>query len=123
MRRKDDATYLGAGAGKIRTEHDYPRGGVRELLAAGLEAVFEELDVSTTAVAALLVLDLVLHDERLRLEVDRLAEWGRDSMMSGLGLGYETFVACDNRDRGLLDLPLADIAECLAANGGLLGRL
>ena len=68
------APYLGARASQIRTEHDDPRCRVRELFATRLEAVFQELDVATTAVAALLVFDLVLDNQRLGLEVDGLAK-------------------------------------------------
>ena len=55
-------THLGARARQVRTKHDGPGGLVVELLAAGLETILKELDVATTAVAALLVLDLVLND-------------------------------------------------------------
>lgn len=113
-------SYLGARAGKIRTEHDDPGRGVRELLAASLETVLEEFEVSTTTVAALLVLDLVLNNQRLLLEVDRFLEGCRDSVMGGLALGYETLVALNEGAGRVLDRPFADIAERLAAYGGLL---
>ena len=58
-------THLGTRARQVRAEHDCPRSLVGELLAARLEAVLKQLDVATAAVAALLVLDLVLHDKRL----------------------------------------------------------
>ena len=116
-------THLGARARQVRTEHDGPWRLVRELLARGLEAVLEELEVAAAAVAALLVLDLVLHDEGLVREVDRLRERRGDGVVRGLGLGDEALVALDEGRLGLLDLPLADVAEGLAADGGLLGRL
>lgn len=116
--------YLGAGAGEIRAEHDRPWRLVVELAASVLEAVLEQLDVTTTAVAALLVLDFVLDDERLVAETDGLGEGRGDSMMGRLGLGNETEVALDGRvDRRLLDGPLADVGPGLAAGRSLLGRL
>lgn len=114
---------LGSRASQIRTEHDHPWRLVVELLATRLETIFQELHVTTAAVAALLVLDLVLDDERLFREVDGLGERRRDSMVSGLALGYETLVALDDDGRGFLDLPFADITERLGANGSLLGGL
>lgn len=116
-------TNLGSRASEIGPEHDHPWGGVGELLAAGLEAVLEELDVTATAVTALLVLDFVLNNERLGLEVDGLGEGGRDGVVGSLALRYETLVAVDDRNGGVLDLPFADIAEGFAADRGLLGRL
>ena len=68
------STHLGARASQVRTKHDGPWRLVIELLSSGLETVFEELDVATTAVAALLVFDLVLDDERLVGEFDGLLE-------------------------------------------------
>ena len=59
------STHLVARASQVRTKHDGPGSLVVELLAAGLETILKELDVATTAVAALLVLDLVLDDQRL----------------------------------------------------------
>ena len=114
---------LGARTCKVWTEHDDPWCGVGELLAAGLETILKELDVATTAVAALLVLDLVLDDKRLFREVDGLLEGGRDGVVRGLRLRDEAEVALDDGHRGLLYLPFTDIAESLAADGGLLGRL
>ena len=60
-----------------------------------MEAVLEELDITTTAVTALLVLDLVLDDKGLVGKLDRLSEGGRDGMVGSLGLGYEALVALD----------------------------
>ena len=65
MRRVGHVTHLGARAGQVGTKHDSPWSLVRELLASCLETVLEELEVATTAVAAFLVLDLVLDDQRL----------------------------------------------------------
>ena len=88
-----------------------------------MEAIFKQFEVATTAVATLLVLDLVLHNERLLAEVDGLLKGSRDGVVSSLVLGNEALVALNERGLGILDLPLADVAEGLAANGGLLGGL
>ncbi len=116
-------TYLRARAGQVGTKHDGPRSLVIELLAGSLEAVLEQLQVTTTAVTALLILDFVLNDERLLTEADRLGEGGGDGVVGSLGLGYETLVALNGGLDGVFDLPLANIAECLTADGGLLGGL
>ena len=42
-------------------------------------------------------------------------------MVGRLGLGDETLIALDERWVSIFDLPLADVAECLATDGGLLG--
>ena len=115
--------YLRPRASQIRTEHDRPRGIVRELLSGGLETVLEKLDVATTAVAALLVLDLVLDNERLLGEVDGVVEGSGDGVVGSLSLCYETLVAFKDGLEGILDFPLADIAGSLGADWGLLGRL
>ena len=44
-------------------------------------------------------------------------------MVGSLGLGYETLVALDEGLNRVLHLPLADVAEGLAADGRLLGGL
>ena len=44
-------------------------------------------------------------------------------MVRGLGLGDEAFVALNEDFGSVLDLPLADVAESLAADWGLLGSL
>ena len=44
-------------------------------------------------------------------------------MVGGLGLGNEALVVLEERLDGVLDLPLADIAESLAADRSLLGGL
>ena len=121
MRRVGHVTHLGARASQVRTKHDSPWSLVRELLASCLETVLEELEVATTAVAALLVLELILHNEWLVAELDGLGEGRRDGVVGSLGLRYETLVADDDGFQGLLDLPLADIAPSLATNSGLLG--
>lgn len=115
--------YLGTRAGQIRTEHDDPRSGVAKLLV-GERSLLQELDVSTTAVADLLELGLVLKDERLALGV----KWGSqrcgDGVVSSFGFSDETLVALDGREDGrLLDGPLADVREGLATNGRLFGGL
>ena len=115
--------YLGTRAGQVGPEHNCPRSLVRELLAASLEAILEELDVATAAVAAVLVLDLVLDDERLLRKVDGGLERRGDGVVGGLGLRDEALVAVDDGLRGLLDGPLADVAVDLVADGRLLGGL
>ena len=117
------STYLGARAGQVGAKHDRPRSLVGELLAARLEAVLEKLDVASAAVAAFLVLDLVLHDQGLVSELDGVLERRRDGVVCRLGLRDEALVALDKDGLGILDLPLADVRERLAADGGLLGRL
>ena len=116
-------THLGARARQIGTEHDRPRGIVRELLSGGLETVLEKLDVATTAVAALLVLDFVLNNEGLVREADGLGERSRDGMVCRLGFRNEALVAVDEDWLRVFNRPLADVAERLAANRGLLGGL
>ena len=118
-----ESTHLGARAGLVGAKHDRPWGLVIELLAGGLETVLKELDVSTTTVAALLVLHLVLDDERLVGELDRLLKRRGDGGVSSLGLGDEALVTRDDGSEGFLVLPLANVAERLGADGSLLGRL
>ena len=86
-------------------------------------AVLKELEVPTTTVSALLILDLVLHDERFFREVEGFSERGRNGMVGGLGLCDQPEVAFDDRRRGLLYGPLANVAESLAPNRRLLRRL
>ena len=88
-----------------------------------METIFEEFDITTTAVTAFLVLDLVLDNQRLVLEVNGLSEGSRDSVVGGFAFSNKSLVAFNDRDRWVLDLPFANVAECLAANGGLLGSL
>lgn len=90
-------TYLVTWAGQVRTKHDYPRGGVRELLPAGLEAILEQLDVTTTAISTLLVLHLILDHKGLVLEVNRGCKGGRDGVVCSLGLCDEGLLANDKR--------------------------
>jgi hypothetical protein len=117
------ATHLGSGASKIRTKHDDPRSLIREFPGARLETVFKKLDVTTTTVATLLILDFVLNDQRFVLEVQGSFQWSRDGVMGSLALGDQTRVALDDWGGGFLDLPLTDIAKCLSTDGGLLGGL
>ena len=44
-------------------------------------------------------------------------------MVGRLGLRHETEITLDDGRLGLLDGPLADVAERFAADGSLLGRL
>lgn len=109
--------YLRAGAGEIRTEHDHPWCMIVEIFSAGLETIFKQFDVSTTAITTLLVLDFILDNERFVFEVDWSKERGRDSMMSSLILRHEAQVALDNRSCWLFDLPFTDVTESLGPNG------
>ena len=88
-----------------------------------MEAILEQLDVTTTTVTTFLVLHLVLNHEGLILEVDRGRKGGRDGVVGSLGLCDETLIANDERCLRVLDLPLADVGEGLAADGGLFGGL
>jgi hypothetical protein len=115
--------HLSARTSVVRSEHHNPRSGVRKFLATGLEAIFKEFDVTTTAVTALLVLDLVLNDEGFIFEVHGGGKRCRDSMVGSLGLGNEAFFALNKGCLGLLNLPLTDVREGLATDWGLLCRL
>lgn len=88
-----------------------------------METIFKKFDITTTTVPAFLVLDLVLDNQRLVLEVNGLSEGSRDSVVGGFAFGNKSLVAFNDRDRWVLDLPFANVAESLAANGGLLGSL
>jgi len=96
-------TNLCARASEIRTKHDDPRSLVREFLSTGLEAIFEQLKVSTTAVATLLVFYLILNDERLVRNVDGLVEGGRYGVMRRGTLCHETIVALNDRVGSFFD--------------------
>jgi hypothetical protein len=113
-------TNLGTRTSKIRTKHDNPRGSIREFLSAGLEAILEEFDIATSTVAALLVLNLILHNKRLVGERDGLGKGRRDGVVGCLALGHQTTLAFNDRDGRLLNFPLADVAESFTPNGGLL---
>lgn len=115
--------YLGSRASEIRTKHDDPRSLIRELPGARLEAVLKKLDIASTAVSTLLVLDFILHDQRLLLEVQRGFQRGRDGVVGSLALRDQTQVTLDDWGGGLLDLPFADVAKRLSTDGGLLGGL
>ena len=117
------STNLGTGTCQVGTEHDDPRRRVRKLLAARLETVLEQLEVSTTAYAQLLVLDLVLDHERIVFEVDRLLERSGYGVMGSLVFRHEALVAVDDRRQCVLDGPLTDVAESLTADGRLFRRL
>ena len=114
-------TYLRARACQVGTEHDRPWSLVRELLSGSLEAIFKQLEVATTAIATLLVLDLILNNQRFVAEVDGLCKRRGDGVVGRLGLGDESLVALDENGLRVLYLPLADIAEGLATDRGLLG--
>ena len=116
-------THLGARTCHVGAKHDGPRSLIVELLARSLEAILEELEVTATAVAALLVLDFVLDDKGLLSEIDGLSEGRRDGVVGSLALGDEALGTLNGGLNGVLDLPLADVAEGLGADGSLLGRL
>jgi hypothetical protein len=79
---KHTSTNLRARACQILTEHHDPRSLVRELRA--LEAFLEQLEVSTTAIAALLEFGLILNDEWLALGVEGSSKGCRNRVMAGL---------------------------------------
>lgn len=110
-------------AGQVGTKHNHPRSRVREFLPTRLEAILEQLDVTTTAVSALLVLHFILNHEGLFLEVDRGCKRGRDGVVRSLGLCNETLLANDERRLRVLDLPFADVGKGLAAHRSLFGSL
>lgn len=60
-----EVAYLVPRTRQVRTKHDYPRSGIRELFATRLEPISQKLEVAAAAVAALLVLNLVLYNEGL----------------------------------------------------------
>lgn len=115
--------HFGSRTRQIRAKHDDPRCGVGKLFAARLKSILQKFEVTTTAIATLLVLDFVLNNKRSSLEVYGLRKGSRDSVVCSFAFGNETFVAVNERDRRLFDLPFADIAESLATNWGLLGCL
>jgi hypothetical protein len=96
-------TNLCAWAGKVRTEHDDPGSLVRELLSTSLEAILEQFEVSTTAVATLLVFDLILNDERLVGNVDGLVEGGRYGVVRRDTLCDETKIALNDSSGSFFD--------------------
>jgi hypothetical protein len=115
-----EPSYLGARTGQIRTEHDNPGGGIRKFLATGLESVLKKLEVTTTTVTPLLILDFILNNEWFRFEVYGRREGGRDGMVGSFAFGNETLVTVNERERRLLYLPFADVTEGLTAHRGLL---
>ena len=114
------AVYLCAGACKVGTEHNHPWRLVIEVVSTGLETIFKKLDISTTTVATLLVLDFILNDQRFFTEVNSLGEIGRNGVVSSFVLRHETLTAFDNSNGRFLDCPFADVTEGLAANWSLL---
>lgn len=118
----EDEMKLSSRAGQVRPEHDCPRRLVIKLFATCLEAIFKKLDVTATAVAAVLVLHLILDDERLVCEADSRVEWCANSVVRSLGLRDKTLIAYNSKLIGVLDRPFADIAVCFSADRRLLGR-
>jgi hypothetical protein len=120
-RTKLRETCLGTRTRQIRTEHDHPRSLILKLLPAVLEPIFEELEIATTAITALLVLDFVLDDERFGFEVDGGGEGCRDGVVGGFGLGDEAMVVRDDDNFGCFDGPFAHVAESFTTHERLLG--
>jgi len=116
-------TNLCPGTSKVRSKHDDPRRGIRELLARGLEAVLEEFQIPTTAVATLLVFDFILHNKGLVRERDALRKRGRNGMVGCLCFRDDALVTLNDGNGRVLDLPFADVAEGLTANRCLLRGL
>lgn len=101
--KQERENNLCAGASEVRTEHDDPGSIIRELLSTSLEAILEQFEVSTTAVATFLVLDLILNDERLVRNVDGLLEGGRYGVVRGDTLCDETKIALNDRGGSFFD--------------------
>jgi hypothetical protein len=116
-------TNLCSRTSEVRTKHNNPGGLVREFLSACLEAILEEFEVTTAAVATLLVFDLVLDDKRLVRNVKGLLERSRNGMVGRDTLCNETVVTLDYRGRSFLDRPFADIREDFTTNRSLLSSL
>lgn len=116
-------TNLCSRTSKVRSKHDNPRRGIRELLARGLEAVFKEFQIPAAAVATLLVLDFILHNKRFFRERDGLRKGSRNGMMGCLCFRDETLFTLDDGNRRVLDLPFADVAERFTADRRLLRSL
>ena len=100
---RGNKTNLCAWASEVRTEHDDPGCLVRKFLSTSLETVLEQFEVSTAAVATLLVFNLILNDEWLVRNVDGLVEGGRNGVVRCNALCNETKVALDNRRGSFLD--------------------
>ena len=103
LSRQERETNLCAGASEVRTKHDDPGSIIRELLSTSLEAILEQFEVSTTAVATFLVLDLILNDERLVRNIDGLLEGGRYGVVRGDTLCDETKIALNDRGGSFFD--------------------
>jgi hypothetical protein len=89
-----------------------------------LLVVTEQLHVGTTALKALLELDLILDDQSLALVVDLGGEFGRDGMVGSWVLEHQTLVANDAWENlRLFDRPLANIGPVFVALRVLLLRV
>ena len=116
--------HLCTRACQVRTEHDHPWCSIGELLSAGLEAILKEFQITATAVAAFLIFDFVLNDERLGLEVNGLRECSRDGVVGSWVLDNQTLVALNGlEDGGLLNSPLTNVSPVLFRLGVLLLRV
>jgi hypothetical protein len=101
--RQERKTNLCARAREVRTEHDDPGSLVRELLSTSLEAILEQFEVSATAVATLLVFDLILNDERLVRNIDGLFEGSRYGVVRRDALCDETEIALNDGGGSFFD--------------------
>ena len=118
-----EITDLGTGTRQIRAKHNDPGRSDRELFSTGLETIFKELDIATTAVTALLILHLVLNDQWIILEVKRLGKGSRNGVVGGFAFRNQTLIALNDGNGRLFHLPLADITEGLTTDWGLFGGL
>jgi hypothetical protein len=116
-------TNLCARASEVGAEHDDPGSVVGELLSTSLEAILEQFEVSTTAIATLLIFDLILDDERLVRNVDGLVEGGRYGVVRRDTLCDETKIALNDRGGSFFGRPFANVGESFTANGSLLSGL
>jgi hypothetical protein len=121
--RQERETNLCARTSEVRTEHDDPGSLVRKFLSTSLEAILEQFEVSTTAVATLLVFDLILNDERRVRNVDGLVEGGRYGMVRRGTLCDETMIALKDRGGSFFDRPFTNVGESFTADRSLLGGL
>lgn len=98
-----EETNLCARASEVRAKHNNPGSVVRKFFSTSLEAILEQFEVSTAAVATLLVFNLILNDEWLARNVDGLREGGRNGVVRRDTLCHETTVALNNGVGSLLN--------------------
>lgn len=85
-------SYLVGRTTLVRTKHDHVGRSIGELLSMQLLIVLQQLHICTTALEAILKLDLVLHHQSLAFIVDFLGEFRRDGMVSSRVLNNKTLV-------------------------------